>query len=156
MACMRLGLIALAAGVTCAGISGAAAIPVHNACLFGNLAQRQVPSGSDHGARWSRIQQVAESGPVRIVYRVGDLIQGRPQRIEFGVLNVASNPVEVRFIVVVTSDIGRWQRYHLNAGRIGGPGEVSGTAELSKAPFPPGECVAKVEVTSIQTIPASS
>jgi hypothetical protein len=92
---------------------------------------------------------------VKIVYRVGDLVRGQSQRIEFGVFNAASNPVSVRFIVVVTSDIGRWQRYHLDTGRVGGPGEVSGTVELSKAPFPLGECVAKVEVTSLQAVPAS-
>ncbi|HET9018743.1 MAG TPA: hypothetical protein VFN46_04105 [Acetobacteraceae bacterium] len=70
--------------------------------------------------------------------------------------NAASDPVEVRFVVVVTSDIGRWQRYHLDAGRIGGSGEISGVAHLSKAPFPPGECVAKVDVTTIQARPAAS
>ena len=150
---MRLGLLALVTGVTCAGVSDAVAIPVHDACLFGDLAQSQASEGGDHGAHWSGVAQAAASGPVRIVYRLGSLIRGHSQRIEFGVFNAASDPVEVRFVVVVTSDIGRWQRYHLDAGRIGGPGEISGVARLSKAPFPPGECVAKVDVTTIQAKP---
>ncbi len=133
------------------------------ACLFGDLAPADAAPADAAPARtgpagWSGVRQAGEDGTARIVYRIAAPRNGAsgdgPQAIEFGVLNLSDAPVQVHFVVVVTSNIGRWYRYHFAVPRVAALGETSGGAALSKAPFPPGECIAEVTVGEIRSLPA--
>lgn len=131
--------------------------PVRGRCLFGDLDQYRAARTRDNRGVWDSARVAGEDGRVKIVYRIADLVHGPTrhggQSLEFGVLNVSDVPVRVQFIVVVTSNIGRWFRYHLGIARVAALGEISGGGELSKEPFPPGECIADIDVSEIRSAP---
>ncbi len=131
--------------------------PVKGRCLFGDLDQYRAAHDRDDRNLWNSARVAGEDGRVKIVYRIADLVHGPTrhggQSLEFGVLNVSDVPVRVQFIVVVTSNIGRWFRYHLGIARVAALGEISGGGELSKEPFPPGECIADIDVSEIRSAP---
>ena len=160
MAQTRRRLIAAAAwGVAGPGRHAARAQSSgRRACLFGDLAPADAAPARSGPAGWSGVRQAGEDGTARIVYRIAAPRHGAsgdgPQAIEFGVLNLSDAPVQVHFVVVVTSNIGRWYRYHFALPRVAALGETSGGAALSKAPFPPGECIAEVTVSDIRSLPA--
>lgn len=134
--------------------------PVRGKCLFGDLEQfRAAQQGRDDRGLWDSARVAGEDGTVKIVYRIADLLHGPSrhggQSLEFGVLNLSDTAVRVQFIVVVTSNIGRWFRYHLGLPRVAALGEISGGGELSKEPFPPGECIAEIDVSDIRSAPAT-
>jgi hypothetical protein len=132
--------------------------PVKGKCLFGDLEQlRAAQRGHNDQGLWDSARVAGEDGRVKIVYRIADLLHGPSQHggqsLEFGVLNMSDTAVRVQFIVVVTSNIGRWFRYHLGLPRVAALGEISGGGELSKEPFPPGECIAEIDVSDIRSAP---
>ena len=132
--------------------------PVKGRCLFGDLDQHRAAQDRDNRGVWDSARMAGEDGTVKIVYRIADLLHGPTrhggQSLEFGVLNLSDTPVRVQFVVVVTSNIGRWFRYHLGLARVAALGEISGGGELSKEPFPPGECIAEIDVSDIRSAPA--
>jgi hypothetical protein len=157
MVLTRRSLIATAvpgAAAAQSGRSQAAQAADHRACLFGDAAQSHTAPAGATAAVWSGVRQGGEDGTVRIVYRIAEPLRGGVQPIEFGLLNLSDTPVQVHFIVVVTSDIGRWYRYHFTVAHVAALGEASGGEELSRAPFPPGECIADVAVSDIRSEPA--
>lgn len=130
-------------------------------CEFGKLGQTKNAAAHDGSRSWSEARSPASgrTSAAQVLYSVSDVVGDRAtgggQAISFAVQSFASNPVNVEFDVQLTSNSGTTARYHLTEGISdpSAPVVLGPDAPLSREPFEPGQCIARVSIENVVVKP---